>query len=89
MIDIFIREETEFGPRIELARAANTLRAQNIIALLEAVGIAAGGRPANQRQGSVAKLIAQRDAALDREIARRAAKKRPKAKILRLENKRA
>lgn len=85
MIDIFFhRPPTQdlFHPRVTVTTAPDSERAQTLIQLLNGAGYRAGGRPSDERRGSVAQLIARRDRALKREIAAILARKRPRPRAV-------
>ena len=68
MIDIFFMmpARSEYmHPRVCVTTAPDAERAQTMIEAMTGHGIRAGGRP-SRRRGTVAQLIARRDAALGR-----------------------
>lgn len=81
MIDVFFhRPATKefFHARVIVTIAPDSERAQALVHLLNEAGYLAGGRPSDDRQGTVAQLVAKRDAALDREISLTTKRSKPK-----------
>lgn len=78
MIDVFFRREATdelMHPRVTVVQLHDYEQASDLISLLRERGVAVEGRPARLR-GTVAQLVARRDAALDRELDRLAVARR-------------